>query len=64
MKNTLKDAEIPSQALINYSSENYISCIKEYKYETLKQTSAEVLKGLYSALKQASPVGFFALVND
>ncbi|CAB4475641.1 unnamed protein product [Rhizophagus irregularis] len=36
MKNALKDAEIPSQALINYSSENYIFCIKEYKYETLR----------------------------
>ncbi|PKC59945.1 hypothetical protein RhiirA1_468726 [Rhizophagus irregularis] len=55
MKNALKDAEIFFQALINYSSENYISCIKEYENEMLKRTSAEVLKGRY-ALKQASPV--------
>ncbi|PKY45890.1 hypothetical protein RhiirA4_420207 [Rhizophagus irregularis] len=55
MKNAL-------QALINYSSENYISCIKEYENEMLKRTSAEVLKGRYAALKQASPVGYFRLI--
>jgi 2-polyprenyl-6-methoxyphenol hydroxylase-like FAD-dependent oxidoreductase len=29
--NVLQDAEILSKALLNYSPENYISCIKEYE---------------------------------
>jgi 2-polyprenyl-6-methoxyphenol hydroxylase-like FAD-dependent oxidoreductase len=60
--NAFKDAEILSQALLNYSPENYISCIKEYENDMLKRTSADVLKGRNAALKQASPVGYFGLM--
>jgi 2-polyprenyl-6-methoxyphenol hydroxylase-like FAD-dependent oxidoreductase len=58
-----KDAEILSQALLNYSPENYISCIKGYENEMIKRSSAAVLKGRSAALKQASPVGgYFGLM--
>ncbi|CAG8625613.1 FAD/NAD(P)-binding domain-containing protein [Rhizophagus irregularis] len=39
--NAIQDADVLSQALLNYSPENYISCIKEYENEMLKRTSAD-----------------------
>jgi len=43
--NAIEDADVLSQALLNYSPENYISCIQEYEREMIKRTSADVLKG-------------------
>ncbi|PKC10525.1 FAD/NAD(P)-binding domain-containing protein [Rhizophagus irregularis] len=60
--NAIKDAEVLSQALLNYSPENYISCIKEYENEMLKRTSADVLRARSSTLKQSSPVGYFGSI--
>ncbi|CAG8562530.1 94_t:CDS:2 [Funneliformis mosseae] len=60
--NAIEDAYVLSQALINYSSENYISCIQEYEKEMLKRTSADVLKSRSNALRISSPVGYFGLI--
>ncbi|GBB84715.1 hypothetical protein RclHR1_01130010 [Rhizophagus clarus] len=55
--NAIRDAEVLSQALLNYSPENYISCIKEYENEMLKRTSADVLKARSYTLNQSLPIG-------
>jgi hypothetical protein len=60
--NAIQDAEVLSQALLNYSPENYISCIKEYENEMLKRNSADVLKSRSIALRQASPVGYIGSI--
>jgi len=60
--NAIQDAENLSKALLNYSSENYISCIKEYENEMLKRSSSEVLKSRTVALRQSSSVGYFGSI--
>jgi hypothetical protein len=55
--NAIQDADRLSQALLNYSPENYISCIEMYENEMLKQRSADVLKSRSFALRQSSPAG-------
>lgn len=60
--NAIEDAYNLSQALLNYSSENYISCIKEYEDKMLKRSSADVLKSRSIALRQFTPVGFFGSI--
>ncbi|PKB99458.1 FAD/NAD(P)-binding domain-containing protein [Rhizophagus irregularis] len=60
--NAIQDAEVLSQALLNYSSENYISCIKEYETEMLKRSSADVLNSRFIELKQTSPVGYIGSI--
>ncbi|RIA82103.1 hypothetical protein C1645_835879 [Glomus cerebriforme] len=47
----IQDADKLSQTLLNYTPENYISCIKEYENEMLKRTSTNVLKSRSIALK-------------
>ncbi|RIA91946.1 hypothetical protein C1645_736713 [Glomus cerebriforme] len=60
--NAIEDADKLSQALLNYSPENYISCIKQYENEMLKRTSADVLKSRSVTLRQSSPVGYFGFI--
>ncbi|RGB42383.1 hypothetical protein C1646_751031 [Rhizophagus diaphanus] len=61
--NAIQDADRLSQSLLNYSPENYISCIKTYESEMLKQRSADVLKSRSTALRQSSPVeGYFDIL--
>ncbi|PKC02935.1 hypothetical protein RhiirA5_402180 [Rhizophagus irregularis] len=60
--NAIQDAEVLSNALLNYSPENYISCIKEYENEMKKRSSAEVLKSRHVELKQTSPVGYIGSI--
>ncbi|PKY33856.1 FAD/NAD(P)-binding domain-containing protein [Rhizophagus irregularis] len=60
--NAIQDAEVLSQALLNYSSENFISCIKEYETEMLKRSSADVLNSRFIELKQTSPVGYIGSI--
>ncbi len=60
--NAILDAESLSKALLNYSPENYISCIKEYESEMLQRNSADVLKGRSIALRQSRPVGYFGVI--
>ncbi|CAB4379170.1 unnamed protein product [Rhizophagus irregularis] len=60
--NAIQDAEVLSKALLNYSPENYISCIKEYENEMKKRSSAEVLKSRHVELKQTSPVGYIGSI--
>ena len=60
--NAIQDADILSQALLNYSPENYISCIKEYESEMLKRSSADVLKARAVTLNQVTPVGYFGFI--
>ncbi|RGB42778.1 hypothetical protein C1646_809754 [Rhizophagus diaphanus] len=56
--NAIEDAEVLSRALLNYSSENYISCIKEYENDMLKRSSADVLKSRYVEIRNTTPVGY------
>ncbi|PKY49016.1 FAD/NAD(P)-binding domain-containing protein [Rhizophagus irregularis] len=58
----IQDAEALSQALLNYSPENYISCIKEYENKMLKRAPVDVLKSRYATIKQVTPVGYFGLI--
>ncbi|GBC06870.1 hypothetical protein RclHR1_07100006 [Rhizophagus clarus] len=60
--NAIQDADVLSQALLNYSPENYISCIKEYEDEMLKRNSADVLKSRSIALRQTTPVGYIGSI--
>jgi len=60
--NALQDAEILSQALLNYSPEHYISCIKEYENKMLKRGSTEVLNSRNVTLKETTPVGYFGFI--
>jgi hypothetical protein len=60
--NAIQDAEVLSQALLNYSPENYISCIKEYENEMLKRNSTDVLHSRSIALRQATPVGYIGSI--
>ncbi|EXX76717.1 hypothetical protein RirG_030540 [Rhizophagus irregularis DAOM 197198w] len=60
--NAIEDAEVLSKALLNYSPENYISCIKEYENEMLKRNSADVLRSRSIALRQASQVGYISSI--
>src|SRR5204862_16909 len=60
--NAIQDADILSQALLNYSPENYISCILEYENEMLKRSSVNVLKSRGTTLKQITPVGYFGFI--
>ncbi|CAB4379164.1 unnamed protein product [Rhizophagus irregularis] len=60
--NAIEDAEALSKALLNYSPENYISCIKEYENEMLKRNSADVLRSRFIALGQASQVGYISSI--
>src|SRR5207249_5005035 len=60
--NAIRDADNLSQALLNYSPENYISCIKEYENEMLKRTSADVLKSRTVTVRQSTPVGYFGFI--
>ncbi|PKK72593.1 FAD/NAD(P)-binding domain-containing protein [Rhizophagus irregularis] len=60
--NAIEDAEVLSKALLNYSPENYISCIKEYENEMLKRNSADVLRSRFIALGQASQVGYISSI--
>ncbi|CAG8604883.1 11415_t:CDS:2 [Funneliformis mosseae] len=62
--NAIEDAYVLSQALINYSSENYIFCIQEYEKEMLKRTSAYVLNSRSNALRISTPVGYFYLIIE
>ncbi|CAB4473857.1 unnamed protein product [Rhizophagus irregularis] len=56
--NAIEDAEVLSRALLNYSSENYISCIKEYENEMRKRNSTEVLKSRFVEIRNTTPVGY------
>ncbi|EXX53416.1 uncharacterized protein OCT59_023706 [Rhizophagus irregularis] len=58
----IQDAEALSQALLNYSPENYISCIKEYENKMLKRAPVDVLKSRYATIKHITPVGYFGLI--
>ncbi|GBB87544.1 hypothetical protein RclHR1_00140048 [Rhizophagus clarus] len=60
--NAIKDADLLSQALCNYTSENYISCIQEYEKEMRKRNSADVLKARAAVHRQSRPVGFFGVI--
>jgi hypothetical protein len=60
--NAIKDADFLSQALLNYTPENYISCIQEYEKEMRKRNSADVLKARAFILRQSRPIGFFGVV--
>jgi 2-polyprenyl-6-methoxyphenol hydroxylase-like FAD-dependent oxidoreductase len=60
--NAFQDAYVLSQALLNYSPENYISCIKEYENEMLKRSSTDVLKSRLVEIKQTSPVGYIGYI--
>jgi 2-polyprenyl-6-methoxyphenol hydroxylase-like FAD-dependent oxidoreductase len=60
--NAIQDADVLSKALLNYSPENYISCIKEYENEMLKRTSGDVLRSRSITLRQSSPVGYFGSI--
>ncbi|CAI2189066.1 10468_t:CDS:2, partial [Funneliformis geosporum] len=53
--NAFQDAELLSQALINYSSEEPISCIQGYENEMRKRSAVDVLKSRTAALKMGSP---------
>jgi len=59
----IEDADSLSQALINHSSENLISCIQEYEKEMLKRTSKEVSSSRSFALYLSSPVGYFGMIT-
>ncbi|GBC48533.2 hypothetical protein GLOIN_2v1776359 [Rhizophagus irregularis DAOM 181602=DAOM 197198] len=54
--NAIEDAEVLSRALLNYSSENYISCIKEYENEMRKRNSTEVLKSRFVEIRNTTPL--------
>jgi len=60
--NAIRDADVLSQALLNYTPENYISCIEEYEKEMRKRTSADVLKARSFTLRQSRPIGFFGVI--
>ncbi|RIA91663.1 hypothetical protein C1645_805098 [Glomus cerebriforme] len=60
--NAIQDADNLSQALLNYSPDNSISCIKEYENKMLKRRSADVLKSRSAALSQSSPIGYFGVI--
>ncbi|RGB42772.1 hypothetical protein C1646_750516 [Rhizophagus diaphanus] len=60
--NAIEDVEVLSKALLNYSPENYISCIKEYENEMLKRNSTDVLRSRFIALGQASQVGYIGML--
>ena len=60
--NALQDAEILSQALLNYSPEHYISRIKEYENKMLKRESVKVLNSRDITLKEITLVGYFGFV--
>jgi 2-polyprenyl-6-methoxyphenol hydroxylase-like FAD-dependent oxidoreductase len=60
--NAIKDADVLSQALLNYTPENYISCIQEYEKEMRKRNSADVLKARAFILRHSRPIGFFGVV--
>jgi hypothetical protein len=60
--NALQDAEILSKALLNYSPENCISCIKEYEDKMLNRSSIDVLKSRDTTLKEISPIGYFGII--
>jgi hypothetical protein len=63
--NALQDADILSQALLNYSPENYISCIKEYENKMLKRSSADVLSSRAETLAYVSQLGYFgSIIRD
>ncbi|CAG8516972.1 13557_t:CDS:2 [Funneliformis caledonium] len=57
--NAIQDADLLSQALINSSSEDFISSIQGYENEMRKRASADVLKSRTAALKMSVPVGLF-----
>ena len=57
--NAIQDADVLSQALLNYTSENYISCIKEYENEMLKRSSENVLDSRTVTFQLLLPVGYF-----
>ncbi|CAG8778824.1 3085_t:CDS:1, partial [Rhizophagus irregularis] len=50
------------QDALNYSPENYISCIKEYENKMLKRAPVDVLKSRYATIKHVTPVGYFGLI--
>ena len=58
----IEDADVLSQALINHSSENLISCVREYETEMLRRTSKEVSRSRSFALYSSSPIGSFGLM--
>jgi len=58
----IQDADVLSQALLNYSPENHNACIKEYENEMIKRASASVLKSRAITLKEILPVGYFGFV--
>ncbi|GBB88712.1 hypothetical protein RclHR1_15290003 [Rhizophagus clarus] len=60
--NAVQDAEALSQALLNYSPENYISCIKEFDDKMLKRATVDVLNSRKVTIKQITPVGYFGLI--
>jgi hypothetical protein len=55
--NAIQGADKLFQALLNYSPDNYISCIEKYESEMLKQRSADVLRSRTQALRQSSSIG-------
>jgi 2-polyprenyl-6-methoxyphenol hydroxylase-like FAD-dependent oxidoreductase len=60
--NAIQDADNLSQALLNYSPENYISCIEKYEKEMLKRTSADVLRSRGMTIRTSTPVGYFSSI--
>lgn len=57
INNAFQDADLLSQALINYSSEDPISCIQGYEKEMRKRSTVDVLKSRSMALRLSTPVG-------
>ncbi|CAG8733715.1 12268_t:CDS:2, partial [Funneliformis mosseae] len=57
--NAIQDADLLSQALINSSSEDFISSIQDYEKEMRKRSTVDVLKSRSVALKMSNPVGYF-----
>src|ERR1043166_5714067 len=60
--NAIQDADNLSKALINSSSVDYISSIKNYENDMLKRRSSDVLKSRSAALRQYSPSGYFGII--
>jgi 2-polyprenyl-6-methoxyphenol hydroxylase-like FAD-dependent oxidoreductase len=60
--NAIHDADNLSQALLNYSPKDFVSCIKEYEKEMLKRTSNDVLKSRAMTFRHSSPVGYYGSI--
>ncbi|CAI2169889.1 19033_t:CDS:2 [Funneliformis geosporum] len=57
-----QDADLLSKVLINYSSNDPISCIQKYENEMRKRSTVDVLKSRSAALQMSSPVGHIGAI--